>query len=323
MTTRTSRMPRWLASLIPPTPLARQLSLQSILFAVGEGTFLTGSAVFFTQIVGLTAVQVGLGLTISGVVAFVLVRADGQAGRPHRAAADVGRLGPRPPRCSSSVCPLIDGFAEFAAMVVALAVVERRGQRRTRGVHDRRLPARGAGAVDGVHAQRPQHRLHPRRPARRHRPGHRQRDGDPQRAGAHRGHPRPQRLPRSPVSRMPATTSRARRPRSARSPRRPCATAASSSSASATGCCRPTRSCSTSSIPLWLVQETDAPHVLLAWLFGTNTVMAVLLQVPAARGSDTVPGALRATRLCGRRLRALVPADHGHPRHDRVGTRSR
>ena len=37
-------------------------------------------------------------------------------------------------------------------------------------------------------------------------------------------------------------------------------------------------------IPLWLVQETDAPRVLLAWLFGTNTVLAVLLQVPASRG---------------------------------------
>jgi hypothetical protein len=52
-------------------------------------------------------------------------------------------------------------------------------------------------------------------------------------------------------------------------------------------------------VPLWLVERTDAPHVLLAWLFGTNTVMAVLLQVRASRGSETVPGALRAVRLCG------------------------
>ncbi|MDQ6642053.1 MAG: MFS transporter, partial [Actinomycetota bacterium] len=51
-------------------------------------------------------------------------------------------------------------------------------------------------------------------------------------------------------------------------------------------------------VPLWLVERTDAPHTLLAWLFGTNTVLAVLLQVPAARGSETVPGALRAIRLC-------------------------
>jgi hypothetical protein len=51
-------------------------------------------------------------------------------------------------------------------------------------------------------------------------------------------------------------------------------------------------------VPLWLVERTDAPHTLLAWLFGTNTVMAVALQVRASRGSETVPGALRAVRLC-------------------------
>ena len=37
-------------------------------------------------------------------------------------------------------------------------------------------------------------------------------------------------------------------------------------------------------VPLWLVERTDAPPVLLAWLFGTNTVLAVLLQVRASRG---------------------------------------
>src|SRR5919112_5926344 len=55
---------------LPPTPLARRLAAQSILFAVGEGAFLTGSAVFFTQLVGLSAAQVGLGLTIAGVTTF-------------------------------------------------------------------------------------------------------------------------------------------------------------------------------------------------------------------------------------------------------------
>jgi MFS family permease len=50
-------------------------------------------------------------------------------------------------------------------------------------------------------------------------------------------------------------------------------------------------------IPLWLVEETDAPRVLLAWLFGTNTLMAVLLQVAAARGVDSVDRSLRAARI--------------------------
>ena len=44
----------------PPSPLAGRLATQSLLFAAGEGTFLTGSAVFFTQIVGLSAAEVGI-----------------------------------------------------------------------------------------------------------------------------------------------------------------------------------------------------------------------------------------------------------------------
>lgn len=63
-------MPSLIDRMLPPTPLARRLSVQSIMFAVGEGVFLTGSAVFFTQIVGLSAAQVGLGLTAAGVVTF-------------------------------------------------------------------------------------------------------------------------------------------------------------------------------------------------------------------------------------------------------------
>ena len=46
-----------LVGLLGPTPLVRRLSVQSILSATGDGAFLTGSAVFFTQIVGLTAAQ--------------------------------------------------------------------------------------------------------------------------------------------------------------------------------------------------------------------------------------------------------------------------
>src|SRR3954467_273455 len=55
----------------PPSPLAGRLAVQSLLFALGEGSFMTGSAVFFTQIVGLTAAQVGLGLTCAGIAAFL------------------------------------------------------------------------------------------------------------------------------------------------------------------------------------------------------------------------------------------------------------
>ena len=50
-------------------------------------------------------------------------------------------------------------------------------------------------------------------------------------------------------------------------------------------------------IPLWLVQETDAPRVLLAFLFGTNTVMCIFLPMAAARGVKDVTTALRAIRF--------------------------
>ena len=50
-------------------------------------------------------------------------------------------------------------------------------------------------------------------------------------------------------------------------------------------------------IPLWLVEETDAPRVLLAFLFGTNTVMCIFLPMAAARGVKNVTTALRAIRV--------------------------
>ena len=50
-------------------------------------------------------------------------------------------------------------------------------------------------------------------------------------------------------------------------------------------------------IPLWLVEKTDAPRVLLAFLFGTNTVMCIFLPMAAARGVKDVDTALRAIRV--------------------------
>src|SRR5689334_7645809 len=93
---------------------------------MGQGTFLTGSAVFFTQIVGLTAAQVGLGLTVAGAVSFVLAVPMGKL-------ADV--VGHRQIWAVSSflsaglfaVWPFIDGMAGFLAMIVALEAVATAG----------------------------------------------------------------------------------------------------------------------------------------------------------------------------------------------------
>ena len=59
-------MRRALQKVLSDDPLIRAMSYQSVLSAFGEGAFLTGSAVYFTQIVGLSPAQVGLGLTTHG-----------------------------------------------------------------------------------------------------------------------------------------------------------------------------------------------------------------------------------------------------------------
>src|SRR5690349_7386520 len=112
--------------LLPPTPLARRLSVQSVLFAVGEGTFITGSAVFFTQVVGLSAGQVGLGITVSGLAQFALSVPLGKLTDrvgPKRMWA----LGAGSGAALYAVWPLIDGFGAFVVMMVALSLVETAG----------------------------------------------------------------------------------------------------------------------------------------------------------------------------------------------------
>ena len=50
-------------------------------------------------------------------------------------------------------------------------------------------------------------------------------------------------------------------------------------------------------IPVWLVTETDAPKVLVAILFGTNTLMCIVLPRLTSRGIHDISTALRAVRL--------------------------
>ncbi|MEV6596550.1 MFS transporter [Actinoplanes sp. NPDC051346] len=52
-------------------------------------------------------------------------------------------------------------------------------------------------------------------------------------------------------------------------------------------------------LPLWIYLRTDAPHWLIAVLFLVNTGAVVLFQVRAARGTDHLGGAARASRRAG------------------------
>lgn len=118
----TETRPRLIDKAKPPSPLAGRLATQSLLFALGEGTFMTGSAIFFTQIVGLTKSQVGIGLTIAGVAAFIAAYPMGLL---------VDRIGAK--RCwwiSSAgqasmfaVWPFIDSFQGYITMAVVMEVI--------------------------------------------------------------------------------------------------------------------------------------------------------------------------------------------------------
>ncbi|MEW9552345.1 MFS transporter [Nonomuraea sp. NPDC050783] len=52
-------------------------------------------------------------------------------------------------------------------------------------------------------------------------------------------------------------------------------------------------------LPLWMVQRTDAPQVLIAVTLVANMAMTVLLQVRVSRGAEEVIGAARAQRHAG------------------------
>jgi len=52
-------------------------------------------------------------------------------------------------------------------------------------------------------------------------------------------------------------------------------------------------------LPLWIAHRTDAPRWLIAVLFLINTTAVVTFQVRAARGTDELSGAARASRRAG------------------------
>lgn len=117
---------RVLTRLIPPTPLSRRLATQSLLFAIGEGTFNTASAVFLIKVVGLTAAQAGLAITITMVASFLLSYPLGRL---------TDRLGPKRMwsaaafgRCAAmAALPFVDSFQSYLVVGVAFAAFEALG----------------------------------------------------------------------------------------------------------------------------------------------------------------------------------------------------
>lgn len=291
---QTTRRESWWRRQLPPSPLARSLSVQSILFAVGEGTFITGSAVFFTQIVGLSAAQVGIGLTVAGIVSFFFAVPAGKL-------AD--RVGTKRIWAISAfatsllyfVWPLLHGFAAYLVMMVVLEVVSQAGWS-GRGAYtidiftkEERVQSQAfmraalnigftVGALIGGLALAT--------------------DSDavvravPILTGAIllANTYWITRLPDPPAREPAAADETVIKPAALKN-------RAFLALMTGDGVLGTNQVLLNIVIPLWLVEETDAPRVLLAWLFGTNTVMAVLLQVAAARGVDSVARSLRASYI--------------------------
>lgn len=288
---------RWLRSIVPDTKLERDLALQSVLSAFATGSFLTGTAVFFTQIVGLTGTQIGLGLSIAAIVTLVL-------------SIPLGRLSDRVGAKRLWIIsafveallylawPLAAGFASFVLLLALLASVETAG-RSARNVYrievfprDKRVAAmayqraaRNVGYTLGAGT-----------------------------AGVALGIGTREAIIAVPlitaalllvnavmVSFLPEirrTVAVAIGPDAHVTP-----AALKNKGFLILGVCNGVLSSNqvllNIVVPLWLVERTDAPQTLLAWLFGTNTVLAVLLQVRASRGADSVDGSLRAVRWSG------------------------
>jgi MFS family permease len=299
-----SRLGRFIGRLIPPTPLSRRLAVQSLLFSTGAGTFNTGSAVFFTQVVGLSAAKVGLGMTIAGVVSFFVAYPAGKM---------VDRIGTKRMWAAGTlagstlfaVWPWMHGFTQYVAMSVAFEIVNNIAFAGYNAYMLNVLPAREridtqahlysalnlgftlgaiiggiALAFDSITLIRWLPLLTT--------------------AIGVVNAARILRLPDPPHEAAPepalAELADAAEP----------ATATQSPGALRnrgwlgvsffSGILWTNQTLLNVVIPLWLVQRTDAPHWILAWLFGTNTVLCIFLPQFTAKGVNTITDALRRAR---------------------------
>lgn len=284
------------ARLLPPTRIGRSLAVQSTLYAVGTGVFVSGNAVYFTRVVGLSPAQVGLGISIGGAVSML-------AAVPAGRLAD--RAGLRGSWTAAAVAeallylayPWVHSLLGFVVLLALLSLAQALGAG-GRGGYTLAVVPRGqrvrilafvrsalnigftlgallaglalaTGSLDVIRA-----------------------------------------IPLLTaavllvngllISRLPAagrrTAEEAQRPepgsRALRNRRFVLLSGLN-------GLMAVDQVLLSVVFPLWLVSRTDAPHAVLAWLYGTNTVLVVLLQVRASRGAETVAGASRSARVAG------------------------
>ncbi|MFC0542587.1 MFS transporter [Kutzneria chonburiensis] len=279
--------------LRPPAPLTRRLALQAALFALGHGTFLSGSAVFFTQIVGLSPAEVGLGLTIAGAVVFLAAVPLGRA---------VDHVGPKKMWAIAAavqgalylVYPCVHGFWGYVLVILMVELADTAG-----------IAARGAYTLNAFpNGERVKSLAYMRGALNLGCAVGALLSGLALASGSEAivraiplGTAVVLLVNAVLITRLPVVASGAVAPRLDGPVLRTLGALRNRGFLAVSvlsGVLSTNQVLLSVVIPLWLVRDTDAPHWLLAWLFGTNTVLVVLLQVAASRGANTVAGALRA-----------------------------
>jgi MFS family permease len=279
------------AKILPPPGLQRGLALQSMVFAVGNGTFLTGSVVFFTHVVGLSPMQIGIGFSLVGLVGLA-----GSLPMGHLADRIGGRKAWIIGVLAEAVCyfcyPVTRGFWSFLAVLLTIAVAQLLSEAGRAVYTAAAVPATervramafiraylnvgftiGAGLGAAALA-----------------------------LNSHAGlialvlaNGIGMVLNAAAVARMPeAHAERVSRPGS-----RPWGVLRDhpyTALATVMALMGLHGLIFTEILPLWTITRTDAPKPVLGAVFALNTVMAVALQVRATRGADSLAGSVRLMR---------------------------
>ncbi|WP_435770049.1 MFS transporter [Nocardioides sp. SYSU DS0651] len=281
--------------LVPPPGLPRRLATQGMLFALGESAFMTGSAVFLVKVVGMSAGRAGLALTVMGVAQFLFAYPAGRI---------IDRVGPRRVWSSSTVgraavfaaLPFVEDFAQYAVAAAVTGALQALGRSSHQAYTYDVLP-----------------------------PATRVRTQSYMYSWLNVGHTLGAmvgglalatgslevvrwtpwfaavlmlanaywvvRLPAAPHDLRVTSGEKRVRPVGPGPLRNP----GWILTTFFLGVLWTNQVLLNVVIPLWLVEATDAPHVLLAWLFGTNTVLCIFLPAYTSRGVRTLDDALRYT----------------------------
>lgn len=277
--------------LLPPAGLPRAIAFQSAVIAIGGGTFITGSVVFFTHVLGLSPVQIGTGLSIAGLTSLATsLPLGGLADRIGGQRAWV--VGAVIEAAGFAAYPLVRTFPGFVLVMMVTAAADAlanagrtiytadaippEGRVRTMafaraylnvgftigaGVGAAALAVNSTAALVGMVLLNAAVLL----------------------------------VNAVVVSRLPAIplTRHELRKRSQLAVLRDVPYVALSI---LVGVLWFHAVIFTEIIPLWAITRTDAPKPILGVLFALNTVLAVALQVPATRGADSLPGTVRLLR---------------------------